>query len=155
MKGVFTAIGIIVVLFIVLAISGVLNVAGWFINDPQNGAVVVAQEQFNARELLRKYTWFKETRAALDQKIATLKVYESKNAKFEKLEADGKLDRINREQLMTWQQEQAGIAASYNELASEYNAKHAEIHWAFTDVGRLPKGETQTLPRDYAPYLTK
>lgn len=155
MKTTFSIVGGIVILLLLVITGGVFHAADWFINDPSTGVVAVVKQEANPKELLRKYTWFKETRAALDAKLADLKVYENKNAKFEKLEEQGRLDRTNREQLMTWQQEQAGIAASYNDLAAEYNAKHAEVQWRFTDVGNLPQGETEIMPRSYAPYITK
>ena len=56
---------------------------------------------------------------------------------------------------MVWEQEQAGMVLSYNALAAEYNAKMAEMHWAFTNVGQLPAGASEPLPREFAPYRTE
>lgn len=48
-----------------------------------------------------------------------------------------------------------GLKASYNSLSADYNARMAEVNWAFTNVGKLPHGESQTLPREYRDYITK
>lgn len=78
--------GVIVLVVVLLVVGGLFHVADWFVNDPHTGVVAVIQQEANSKELLRKYTWFKETRAALDSKLADLHVYEAKNEKFEKLE---------------------------------------------------------------------
>ena len=49
-------------------------------------------------------------------------------------------------------QEVSGITAGLNALASEYNAQMAKWNWRFTNVGQLPKGATEALPREFKPY---
>ena len=124
---------------------------GWFSETAQ-----VAQEEFGPRALLAKYAWFKETAAQLDKKRADVDVYEGR---LEQLKADysGKprsaWAREDREQSSIWASEVAGIKASYNQLASEYNAKMVEFHWRFAERGELPPGATEPLPREFKPYI--
>jgi len=61
--------------------------------------------------------------------------------------------REDREQFNVWSSEVAGVKASYNSLAAEYNAQMAKMNWRFTNVGMLPQGATQPLPREYKPYV--
>jgi len=49
----------------------------------------------------------------------------------------------------------AGIKASYNQLAAEYNAGMVKINWRYTNVGDLPPGSTEPLPREFKPYITE
>lgn len=125
---------------------------GWF-----SEAAQVAQEEFGARALLTKYEWFKEASAALDAKRASIGVYERR---FEALKAEygsqprSAWSREDREQWNLWTAEVAGVTASYNLLAADYNAQMAKFHWQFANVGQLPQGATQPLPREYKPYET-
>lgn len=52
-----------------------------------------------------------------------------------------------------WQAEVAGVKASYNSLAAEYNAQMAKINWRFCNRGQLFKGADEPLPREFALYL--
>jgi hypothetical protein len=61
-------------------------------------------------------------------------------------------DRTDKETFNTWEQELAGIRASYNGLAAEYNAQMAKMNWAFCNIGKCPPGSTNPLPREYKPY---
>ncbi len=63
-----------------------------------------------------------------------------------------KWPREDREQYNLWQSEVAGIKASYNTLAAEYNAQMSKMNWRFTNVGELPKGAETPLPREFKPY---
>ena len=63
--------------------------------------------------------------------------------------------REDREQFNLWEQEVAGIKASYNMLAADYNAQMAKFNWAFAERGKLPEGATDPLPREYKPYEEK
>jgi hypothetical protein len=62
-------------------------------------------------------------------------------------------DRADKETWRIWCEELAGIKASYNGLAAEYNAQMAKINWAFCNVGTLPMGADTALPEEYWPYL--
>ncbi len=126
---------------------------GWF----RQGAAVI-QEQFGPRELLRKYEWFKNAAAALDAKTATLDRYAVKIGDLEK-SYEGKprseWARDDRQQHSLWRSELDGIAASYNELAADYNSQMSKINWSFCNAGTLPQGAEKPLPREFKPYIYK
>ncbi len=108
--------------------------------------------------LLKKYEWFKNASAEADKKLADIEVYKSRQKSME--ESYTGVPRkdwstVDKEQYNLWQQEVAGVIASYNSLAAEYNSQMSKINWAFTNVGDLPKGATTPLPRELKPYLTK
>ena len=116
----------------------------------------VAHQEFNAKTLLDKYTWFKDVSATLDQKIANIKVYNSRlNSMKERYSGmkSNEWSRTDSEQYNIWISEQAGIVASYNNLASEYNSQMSKFNWSFCNIGTLPKGASVPLPREYKPYL--
>lgn len=119
----------------------------------QTAAVV--QDEFGPRAALAKYSWFKDAAAQLDKKAADIRVYQGKVDRLQK-QYDGtpraKWARIDAEQLSVWESEVAGVKASYNSLAAEYNAEHAKFHWAFADVGKVPAGGAP-LPREYRQYV--
>ena len=123
---------------------------GWF-----QEAAEVSREEFGPRALLQKYEWFKDASAQLDKKQVDIRVYE---ARLEALEAayDGMQrsdwDRVDKQQGNLWQAELAGVISSYNGLAAEYNAEMSKFNWRFANVGDLPRGATQALPREYRPY---
>lgn len=118
----------------------------------------VAHQEAGPKALLNKYMWLKEAHAQLDKKQADIKVYQSRLQDMEDSYKDqprSKWAREDREQYNTWSSEVAGVKAGYNELAAQYNAKMSEVNWKFTNVGDLPKGATEVLPREYAPYVEK
>jgi hypothetical protein len=107
-----------VVLFV--GLGSLAYVFGWFTEGAQ-----VVQEQFGATASLKKYEMFKEWSAQLDAKAATLKSYENRLKELENSYAGrrrAEWTREDREQYNLWQQYIAGIQASYNTLAAEYNA---------------------------------
>lgn len=107
-------------------------------------------KEAKASTLLKKYEWFKDSKAQLESFAASIKINEKK-LKF--LEADR--TNWNRDDRQNWHQatvELAGIKAAYNNLAAEYNSKMASENWRFCNVGSLPQGSTEPLPRDFAPY---
>lgn len=125
-------------------------------------AVQVAHDELGPRAVLAKYVWLKDAHAQLDKKKADIAVYDKRFADLkEQYTENGKLlprtkwAREDREQANMWETEYAGVVASYNDLAATYNAKMAEANWAFCNVGTLPRGAEETLPREYAPYQTK
>lgn len=115
-----------------------------------SGALDTAQQEISAKELLRKYQWFKDASAQLDKKIADVKVYDRR---VRAIEGKKNATRTDQEQMYIWMSEVAGVKASYNGLAAEYNAQMSKINWAFTNVGQLPAGATTPLPREYKPYI--
>lgn len=137
-------------LFVALGLFG--YACGWFTEAGQ-----VAQEQFGARAMLEKYEWFKDASAALDAKLASIQVYEKRFADMKTSYGDtprSQWSRDDREQWNLWTSEIAGITASYNTLAADYNAQMAKFNYRFANVGELPQGAATPLPREYKPYQT-
>lgn len=130
---------------IIMALSIGGCVLGWF-----GSAVNVVQQQLDPAELQRKYELFKDEAAQLDKKMADLHIYERRT---KAAHCDTVTDRVGREQCMVWLQEQSGIAASYNSLAADYNAQMSKWNYRFCNVGTLPQGATQPLPREFKPYI--
>ncbi len=63
--------------------------------------------------------------------------------------------REDRARYYQWQSELDGIKMSFNSLAAEYNSNMAKINYKFANVGELPKGAENPLPREYKEYLNK
>ena len=123
-------------------------VGGWACS-----AANVVREQVAPRELLRKYTWFKDAAAALDAKAATIERIRTQCALLEGTPRTS-WAREDRQQWNVWQSELTGSIGSYNLLAAEYNAAHAKLNWAFCDVGSVPAGGAP-LPREFRSYQEK
>ncbi len=118
----------------------------------------VAYDEFGPKAMLKKYSWFKDASAELDKKLADIKVYEGRmvamNETYKNLPRQ-KWPREDREQYNIWSSELAGVKASYNSLAPEYNAQMVKFNWKFANKGELPQGATEPLPREYKPYTTQ
>ena len=88
-------------------------------------AADVAAEQIDPALLLKRYEWFKDVAAQCDKKLADIEVYKTRARNMES-DYDGVArkdwDRTDKEQFNLWEQEVAGIIASYNSLAAEYNS---------------------------------
>lgn len=138
--------GYITLGLVALVLFGIIGKACWFAQR----TVKVIQQEVDPVVLQQKYEWFKNTLAELDKKKADIQIYESKIKSFKSMV--GKFDRTDKENLMVWEQEKLGVKASYNSLAAEYNAQMAKWNWRFTNHGELPKGSTQTLPREVRSY---
>ncbi len=123
-----------------------------------NNGINTAYEEFKPEELLRKYEWFKDAASQCDQKLSTLKSYE---ARFQSMKESYGADSLKRrnweradiEQWNVWQSEYLGIKASYNDLASQYNAAMSKFNYRFCNAGSLPRGADIPLPRDVKPYI--
>ena len=118
----------------------------------------VAREEFGPRALLRKYEWFKDAAAQLDKKGADIKVYQTKVDGMKEEYADTPRkdwDRVDKQMMSQWMAELAGTIASYNGLAAEYNGQMAKFNYRFTNVGDLPAGATEPLPREFREYKTQ
>jgi hypothetical protein len=118
-------------------------------------ATAVAEQQLDPALLLKKYEWFKNVAAECDKKLADVQVYKSRLTSMEKsYEGTPRKDwdRTDKEQFNLWEQEVAGVVASYNSLAAEYNAAMSKINYAFTNIGSLPKGASEPLPREMREY---
>ena len=142
---------------IVVMAMGVVGLGGCF-GSCLSEATQVAQEEFGPRAMLRKYEWFKDAAAQLDKKQADIQVYRSRIQNM-KEDYEGvkrrNWPRSDREQFNLWRTEVAGVIASYNGLAAEYNSQMAKFNWRFTNRGELPDGATEPLPREFKPYLSE
>jgi hypothetical protein len=118
-------------------------------------AVDMVSDQVDPYELQRKYELFKDQAAQLDKKKADIAVYEKRFRAFgsKNLDCPETLSRARSEQCLVWTQEVAGVIASYNGLAAEYNANMSKWNYSFCNIGTLPKGATETLPREFKPYI--
>ena len=148
---VFGIVVLTIVGFVMLAALAV--VLGWF-----GQATDVAGKEFGPQKLFERYEWFKDAAAQLDKKRADITVYESRFRALDESyagEPRAKWARDDREQYNIWKSEVAGIKASYNQLAAEYNAGMVKINWRYTNVGDLPPGSTEPLPREFKPYITE
>lgn len=115
----------------------------------------LAGREFGPSALLKKYEWFKDAAAQLDAKRATIELYKARAAGMERAYAGRprrEWAREDREQMNLWEQELAGLKASYNALAAEWNAAMAKENYRFCNVGELPRGASAPLPREFRQY---
>jgi hypothetical protein len=116
----------------------------------------VAEQQVDPALLLKRYEWFKNVAAQCDKKLADIEVYKSRLVMI-KRDYEGvpriDWDRPDKEQFNIWEQEVAGVVASYNSLAAEYNAAMSKLNYKYTNIGDLPKGATEPLPREMRAYV--
>lgn len=147
----------LMVIGFVIVLSAVLGVVGytfsWF-----GEAAQVAKQEFGPSAMLQKYSWFKTAAAELEKKQADIGVYGSRIKAMDGTYKDlarQKWPRDDREQYNVWVSEVAGVKASYNSLAAEYNAQMAKFNWSFANVGELPKGADTPLPREFKPYTVQ
>lgn len=116
----------------------------------------VAQDEFGPRAALQKYERFKDMSAQLDAKVADIEVFGSRiktlDAQYQGLPRR-EWPRDDRENHNLWTLELAGLKASYNRLAAEYNADMSKFNYRFANQGDLPAGATHPLPREYKPYV--
>jgi len=142
---------------LVLAIVVVLMIVGRGLSCAGEG-LQVAQEEFGPRALLQKYELFKDMAASLDALKADIRVYEGNVAQMsEDYEGTPRKDwdRTDKEQMSQWRAEVAGVKSQFNAVAAEYNAAMAKFNYAFCNVGDLPQGATEPLPREFKAYITR
>ena len=63
------------------------------------------------------------------------------------------MDRTDKQQQSQWTSEVAGVRASYNSLAADWNSQMSKFHWR-PFLGDLPLGAEELLIKEYAPYET-
>jgi hypothetical protein len=114
-------------------------------------------QETKASTLLKKYAWFKDTAAALDAKRATIQQYEVKIKRLQDQYQGVSRKDWSREDASTinqWETELDGYRASYNNLAADYNSQMSKANWRFCNVGDLPQGAAEPLPREFKAYIT-
>ena len=103
--------------------------------------------EFKVSTLLKKYEYFKDLSAAIDKKRADIEVYQTEISSYNKDD-----DKFYVEQRKS---ELLGIIAMHNQLCAEYNSAMSKFNYRFTNVGDLPEGAVEPLPREYKPYINK
>lgn len=149
-------VGFLAVIITLTAALGVFSCAVGLLGGAATNTAGVIKKELYPDALLRKYEWFKDASAALDKKQADMKVYDARLTSLTEQYTGvkrGQWPRDDREQYSIWASEAAGVRASYNQLASEYNAQMSKLNWRFTNVGDLPPGAATPLPREYKPYV--
>ena len=130
------------------------GVVGWGCGFYGN-ALKTAKQELYPEVLLQKYSWFKDAAASLDKKTADIDIYTARLRTIrEEYGPANKWPRDVREQAAIWGSELAGIKASYNSLAAEYNSQMSKLQWRFTNVGDMPDGG-KPLPREYRIYISE
>jgi len=105
----------------------------------------VVQKEFSPSAMLKKYEYFKNLSSAIDEKRATIEVYESQ------------LKGIKNHEEFHYQQVQAemmGLISMHNSLCSEYNSAMSKFNYAFCNKGDLPATNLEPLPREMKPYIS-
>ncbi len=135
-------LGFFVLFGIGIVVSATGYVFGWF-----SEAANVAKQEFGPRAALQKYEWFKDASAQLDKKVADIEVYKTQ---LNSINPD-RMSRTQQEQYMLWKREVAGVTASYNSLAAEWNSQISKFNWR-PFLASLPNGATELLTKEYTPY---
>lgn len=154
MSDFFKVMGFLVVFCVISVLLVTISAVGGCFSET---AAVVHQET-NARAVLTKYSWFKDSAAALDAKRAGIDVMQADiDHTLEEYKGVPRAQwpRDERERVDQQRRELSGLKMSFNNLAAEYNANMAKIHYSFSNLGDAPKGAEvgKELPREYKPYL--
>lgn len=130
----FKLIGIVTLIFI-------LSLSLRMCSDTSN----VVQKEFSPSAMLKKYEHFKDLSSAIDEKRATIDVYESQ------------LNGIKDHESFQYQQTQSemmGLISMHNSLCAEYNSAMSKFNYAFCNKGTLPATNLEPLPREIKPYIS-
>lgn len=151
-----TITAIIIILILGSFLMAACSVTNFGCSMLNNGLQTVKQE-FQPSTLLAKYEEFKKLHAALESMQSTIATLENSMAStIEMYGQDAtKWPRDVRQDVASSRIEIAGTKGRFNQLASEYNAKMSMFNYRFTNVGDLPQGATEPLPRAYVLYITK
>jgi hypothetical protein len=125
-----------IIMFIIIPTTLILNMCG-------DGANVI-QKEFSPSAMLKKYEYFKDLSSAIDEKRATIQVYESQLAGVKDHESF---------QYQQTQAEMMGLISMHNSLCSEYNSAMSKFNYAFCNKGELPASNLEPLPREIKPYI--
>jgi len=125
------------ILLLLLTIGVVSSSCSWAIEGAQ-----VAKEEVGPRAMLKKYEWFKDASATIDEKIHTINVYETNIVNMKEIYLDvprKDWDRIDKQQYNQWSAEITGIKASYNKVVKEYNAQSSKFNWDYFNTVDIPE----------------
>jgi hypothetical protein len=112
-----------------------------------NDAKDTVYNEFKVSTLLKKYEYFKDLSAAIDKKRADIELYQIEVSSYTKEDAGFYVEQRKSELI--------GIIAMHNQLCAEYNSAMSKFNYRFTNIGDLPEGATEPLPREYKPYINK
>jgi len=115
-------------LAILLGLFVITNLTTWL-----GGAAKVAQKEFSAEAMLKKYEWFKDASHQIEKRGKDIQIYTEKQTM-----CVGQIDRLAREQCMMWSQEVAGIKSAHNSLVAEYNAQSSKFNWSAFNADNIP-----------------
>lgn len=112
-------------------------------------AASTVKKEYSASAMLKKYEWFKDASATLESKLQTIKVYDQNMIDMHNDYIDiyrKDWDRLDKAQYNQWKVELAGLKASYNQLASEYNSQSNKFNWSpFNSDTEVPPNEIKQL----------
>tara|TARA_R100001244_G_scaffold25113_4_gene25698 strand:- start:131018 stop:131527 length:510 start_codon:yes stop_codon:yes gene_type:complete len=140
----------ILMLFLLFGVGGILSYGFGMVSE----AGSVLQEEAGPRALLKKYEWFKDAAARLSALDADLKAYDARIEDFDGMKRSD-MDRTDKTELSQLKAERIGLVATYNGLSAEYNSAMSKVNYRFCNVGDLPAGAEQVLPRGYPVYKTR
>jgi hypothetical protein len=103
-------------------------------------------KEYKPSTLLKKYEYFKDLSSAIDEKRATIEVYQEEL----KMYTDPKE--------YMYQQTHAeliGLISMHNSLCAEYNSAMSKFNYRFCNKGTLPESNLTPLPREYKPFILK
>lgn len=131
--------------FQIVGIAVLITLASMFLKMCGNTEQVIEKE-FSPSAMLKKYEYFKDLSSAIDEKRATIEVYESQVEDVKDHES------FQYQQLMS---EMSGLISMHNRLCAEYNSAMSKFNYAFCNKGDLPSTNLEPLPREIKPYITK
>lgn len=128
----------------VLAIIMLVVIPSLFMLNMCSDTAQTVQKEYAPSALLKKYEYFKDLSAAIDEKRATIETYKSVLASIEdKTSFDYQQSR----------NEMLGLISMHNSLCQEYNAAMSKFNYAFCNKGTLPATNLVPLPREIKPYI--
>lgn len=142
------ALVVLVVIISVVALTG----CGRYVEDAKD----TLYDETKASTLLEKYERFKDLAASLDAMNANIDALGGKIERMEDSYADvprNQWARTDAETYNQWLTERDDQKLVYNKGAAEYNAMMAKENYAFTNVGNLPQGAKEVLPREFREYI--
>lgn len=116
-----------------------------------NQAEDILVEEFGPRAQFEAYQKFKDLAAALDASQADIDMYQARLDSLEEVPR-AERDRLDKQEIQQVRAELIGVRAKYNRMAAEYNAAMAKINYRYANVGMLPEGADEALPREYRIY---
>lgn len=128
----------------VLAIIMLVIIPSLFMLNMCSDTAQTVQNEYAPSVMLKKYEYFKDLSAAIDEKRATIETYKSVLVTIEdKTSFDYQQSR----------NEMLGLISMHNSLCKEYNAAMSKFNYAFCNKGTLPATNLVPLPREIKPYI--